>query len=85
MMKLLVKTLVLGKSIKSNIVYSSDLYSHVSIKSNIVYSCIFMYRIVFPSRTFHIYANSNEDCDQWVELLSSKILVCSIKEHVVYE
>ena len=44
-----------------------------------------MYRIEFPKRTFYIYANSSEDCDQWVELLSSKILVCSIKEHIVYE
>ena len=27
------------------------------------------FRIKFPSRTFYVYANSTEDCQQWVELL----------------
>lgn len=37
----------------------------------------FCFRIQFPSRTFYLYANSIEDCHNWVELLQSKIHLAS--------
>ena len=33
----------------------------------------FCFRIEFPHRTFFLYGNSAEDCQQWVELLQSKL------------
>jgi len=33
----------------------------------------FCFRIEFPHRTFFLYGNSSEDCQQWVELLRSKL------------
>lgn len=35
-------------------------------------------RIEFPKRTYILYANSDDECEHWVELLRSKILVCCI-------
>lgn len=34
----------------------------------------FCFRLVFPHRTYFLYANSSEDCEQWVELLRSKVV-----------
>ena len=31
------------------------------------------FRILFPKRTYYLYANSTEDCQQWIDLLQSKI------------
>ncbi len=33
----------------------------------------FCFRITFSHRTYFLYANSSEDCEQWVELLRSKL------------
>lgn len=34
----------------------------------------FCFRLVFPHRTYFLYANSSEDCEQWVKLLRSKVV-----------
>ena len=37
-----------------------------------------LYRVQFPKRTFWFFANSSEECEQWVELLRSKVMVSNI-------
>lgn len=39
---------------------------------------IIISRIVTAKRTYYIYANSSEDCEQWVELLRSKVVVSQL-------
>ena len=41
----------------------------------VLYIFLILYRIVLPKRTFLMYADNDEDCDQWIELLQSKLLV----------
>ena len=47
----------------------------------LVISLIVFFRLVLPDRTFFFFANNEEDCTQWVDLL--KAIIQQVRDYRV--